>query len=67
MEEFLDITPDELDQRMQSTEGDPEGIVDEPLNKEIIEIFSCRILTLRPSRPFRSSRFASSVAADIKI
>jgi hypothetical protein len=37
IEEFLDITPDKLDQRMQSTKGDPEGIIDEPLNEEIIK------------------------------
>jgi hypothetical protein len=37
IEEFLDITPDELDQHIQSTEADPEGIIDEPLNEEIIE------------------------------
>jgi hypothetical protein len=37
MEEFLDITPDELDQRIQSMNADPEGIINESLNEEIVE------------------------------
>jgi hypothetical protein len=37
IEEFLDIIPGELDQQIQSTKADPEWIIDEPLNKEIIE------------------------------
>jgi hypothetical protein len=37
IEEFLDITSDKLDQHIQSTDTDPKGIIDEPLNEEIIE------------------------------
>jgi hypothetical protein len=37
IKEFLNITPDELNQHIQSTDADPEGIIDKPLNKEIIE------------------------------